>query len=65
MKSMPLADGWNHAFVVDSVATGYTLTSQGKDGIGADCTAGTTNFFNDEICFVNGQFLRYPAGSQQ
>ena len=65
IKNMPTADGWNNTFVVDAIATQYTLYSTGKDGTGINCTAGTTNSFNDEICFVNGQFLRYPAGSQQ
>jgi type II secretion system protein G len=65
IKNMPTADGWNNTFVVDSIATQYTLYSTGKDGAGTTCTAGTTNSFNDEICFINGQFLRYPAGSQQ
>ena len=65
MKNMPTADGWNNTFVVNSIATQYTLYSTGKDGSGSTCTAGTTTSFNDEICFINGQFLRYPAGSQQ
>jgi general secretion pathway protein G len=65
IKSMPAADGWSNAFVVDSVATQYTIYSMGKDGTGNTCTAATTQLFNDEICFINGQFLRYPAGSQQ
>ena len=65
MKNMPTVDGWNNTFSVDTVSTQYTLLSTGKDGTGSTCTAGTTNSFNDEICFINGQFLRYPAGSQQ
>ena len=65
IKNMPTADGWSNTFVVDSVSTQYTLYSMGKDGSGSTCTAGTTTNFNDEICFINGQFLRYPAGSQQ
>ena len=65
MKSMPLKDGWNHPFVVASIATQYTLSSSAKDGTGTDCTAGQTHSFNDEICFINGQFLRYPEGNQQ
>ena len=64
IKNMPVADGWNNTFVVDSITTQYTLYSTGKDGSGATCTAGITRNFNDEICFANGQFLRYPAGSQ-
>jgi type II secretion system protein G len=65
IKNMPTADGWNNTFVVDSIAGQYTIYSTGKDGSGSTCTPGTTNNFNDEICFINGQFLRYPAGSQQ
>ena len=65
IKTMPIADGWSNNFQVDAVATQYTIYSFGKDGSGSTCTAGTTNTFNDEICFINGQFLRYPQGSQQ
>ena len=65
MKIMPTTDGWTKTFQVASATTDYTLYSQGKDGTGNTCTTGTTQSFNDEICFINGQFLRYPAGSQQ
>src|SRR5262245_47674239 len=66
MKNMPQQDGWSHNFVVDSTTTAYTLSSTGKDTTNAsNCAAGTTTTFIDDICFVGGQFLRYPAGSQQ
>jgi type II secretion system protein G len=65
IKVMPEADGWSNPFQVDSAATGYTIYSQGKDGVGINCPPGATSYFNDEICFVNGEFLRYPAGPQQ
>ena len=65
IKSMPTKDGWNHDFVVNSATTQYTIYSTGKDGIGSTCTSAQTNTFNDEICFINGQFLRYPQGVQQ
>jgi general secretion pathway protein G len=65
IKTMPQADGWNHTYVVDCVQAEYTILSQGKDGTGNTCTPGTTATFNDEICFINGQFARYPAGTQQ
>jgi type II secretion system protein G len=65
IKMMPSRDGWANAIQFDSSPTGYTIYSQGKDGIGNSCPPGTTSNFNDEICFVNGQFQRYPAGSQQ
>jgi general secretion pathway protein G len=64
MKNMPVNDGWNYAFQVASATTEYTIYSQGKDGTGTTCTQGTTTLFNDQICFVVGQFVRYPAGSQ-
>ena len=65
IKSMPTADGWANTFQVDSVTTQYTLFSQGKDGATNTCAAAVTSTFNDDICFINGQFLRYPSGSQQ
>ena len=65
IKTMPQMDGWAHTFQVTAATTDYTVYSQGKDGTGTTCTAATTTTFNDEICFVNGQFQRYPAGTQQ
>jgi general secretion pathway protein G len=65
IKLMPSEDGWSNPIQVDSSPTGYTLYSQGKDGIGSSCPPGTTSNFNDEICFVNGQFQRFPSGPQQ
>ena len=65
IKLMPSEDGWLNTFQVDSSNAGYTIYSQGKDGIGNSCPAGTTSNFNDEICFVNGQFQRFPSGPQQ
>ena len=65
MKNMPTTDGWSNTYLIAAASTEYTLYSAGKDGTGSTCTQGTTTNFNDEICFINGQFLRYPAGSQQ
>jgi general secretion pathway protein G len=65
IKVMPTMDAWLNPYQVNSSPTGYTLYSQGKDGIGGGCPPGTTSTFNDEICFVNGQFQRYPSGPQQ
>ena len=65
IKSMPLADGWSTTFVVDSTSTQYTLSSNGKDGTPTSCAAGVTTLFNEDICFANGQFIRYPQGTQQ
>ena len=65
IKTMPTVDGWNNTFQVAAATTQYTIYSTGKDGSGSTCTTATTSLFNDEICFINGQFLRYPQGSQQ
>ena len=65
IKVMPDNDGWNNVFQVDSSTTAYTLYSFGKDGAGTTCTQALTTTFVDQICFVNGQFLRYPQGTQQ
>ena len=40
MKTMPSADGWQNAFLIDSVTTGYTLQSPGKLGANDGCVAG-------------------------
>ena len=64
-NAMPLLDGWSNAFQADSGSTSYTLFSHGKDGTGTNCPPGVTTNFNDEICFVNGRFQRYPSGPQQ
>jgi general secretion pathway protein G len=64
-NAMPLIDGWSNAFQADSSSTSYTIFSQGKDGSGTNCPPGVTSTFNEEICFVNGRFQRYPEGPQQ
>jgi general secretion pathway protein G len=64
-NAMPLTDGWAHAIQADSSLTSYTLYSQGKDGVGTSCPPGIISTFDDQICFVNGRFQRYPAGQQQ
>jgi len=65
IKHMPSEDGWSHTIQVDASPSGYTLYSRGKDNVGNSCPPGTTSNFNDEICFVNGQFQRFPMGPQQ
>jgi general secretion pathway protein G len=66
MKIMPTQDGWSHNFLVNSTTTQYTLQSAGKDGIDSGCVTNTlTSLFTQDICFINGQFLQYPQGSQQ
>jgi len=65
IKAMPLDDGWGHPFQVESSAEGCLIYSFGKDGLGTNCEEAVTTTMNDEICFSNGQFVRYPSGTQQ
>jgi len=66
IKTMPTTDGWSTNFVVDSITTQYTISSNGKDATAQSCAAGTlTTLFSADICFANGQFIQYPQGSQQ
>jgi hypothetical protein len=65
IKLMPSEDGWLNPIQIDSSPAGYTIYSRGKDNTGNSCPPGTTSNFTDEICFVNGQFQRYPSGPQQ
>lgn len=64
IKTMPTTDAWGGEFQVASVGTNYTVYSFGKDGMGSTCTPGETNTFVSEICLVDGQLTRFPAGSQ-
>jgi hypothetical protein len=62
---MPQLDGWNHAWVVDSAATAYTISSSGKDGTASGCVVGAqTTQFNQDICFSHGRFIQVPVGPQ-
>lgn len=65
IKNMPEEDGWGGTFQVDSSTVTYTLYSFGKDGTGTDCANLLTTTFIDQICFIDGQFVRYPEGAQQ
>ncbi len=61
IRVMPTVDGWGNAFEVSSSDAGYEIFSHGKDGVGDDCTPGSTVRFNDEICFADGEFTRAPG----
>ncbi len=66
IKTMPTQDGWRHDFYVNSITTGYTLASGGKDGGGiTGWVGGPTTDFNAPIVFTAGQFAQWPEGVQQ
>jgi len=68
IKNAPAADGWSHSLIFQGdTNTGreYSLISYGKDGVPSSTTGGTTNNFDCDIIFSNGQFFQWPTGSQQ
>src|SRR5512135_401835 len=67
IRVLPLTDGWQSFFTysVDSNKQNYGIVSYGKDGAAGTNTFGETTNFNDDIIFVDGQFVQYPAGAQR
>ena len=67
VRKMPVTDGWNTPFFVQTDANGlaYPIASYGKDHSAGTWVDGakTTNF-NDDIVFLNGQFSQWPEGLQ-
>ena len=73
IQKLPLTDGWNHNFYLNTDATGqgYTIASGGKNGnttpvwvTAGGQTGGKTTNFDDDIIFINGQFIQWPEGLQ-
>jgi len=66
MKTVPTTDGWQNVWDIDSTATGaeYTISSTAKDGAAGTNNGGTTNNFDCDIVFANGQFFQWPQGTQ-
>lgn len=68
IRVLPLTDGWTSFFLYGTNATqqDYMILSPGKDGATQGSpTYGETTNFNDDIIFVDGQFVQYPAGAQR
>jgi type II secretion system protein G len=64
VRILPISDAWNSFFCYGGTAQNYGLVSNGKDGTRGTETWGETTNFNDDIIFVDGQFVQYPAGAQ-
>jgi type IV pilus assembly protein PilA len=68
IRILPTTDGWNSWFLYDSGAAtnnqDYVVYSNGKDGTAGPLTYAETTNFNDDIIFIDGQFVQYPAGAQ-
>jgi general secretion pathway protein G len=66
IRVLPMADGWQSYFFYTSTGQLYGILSAGKDGAkDASVVGGETTDFNNDIIFVNGQFVQYPAGAQR
>jgi len=69
IRVWPAADGWQNVLVYapdTNPGQGYTLRSNGKDGIAEGSpSGGATKSFDCDIVFMNGQFMQWPEGTQQ
>lgn len=67
IRTLPLSDGWQSFFsyAPGTTAQDYGIWSCGKDGKCVAAVGGETTDFNDDIIFVDGQFIQYPAGAQR
>lgn len=69
IRQLPVVDGWNHGILVLSDGENYTIVSPGKDGSSdgdwaGEIEAGPFDTFNHDIVFRNGQFVKWPEGTQ-
>ena len=65
IRVLPLADGWQSYFFYSSTGQLYGIASGGKNGAIEAAIGGETTDFNNDIIFINGQFVQYPAGAQR
>ena len=70
IKKLPLYDGWSNEFAIGDGDQSYAIASYGADG-GEDAagddsvdTPVTTNDFDCDIIFSEGNFIVYPEGVQ-
>ncbi|MEO8055824.1 MAG: prepilin-type N-terminal cleavage/methylation domain-containing protein [Acidobacteriota bacterium] len=65
IRVLPMTDGWQSYFFYATTGQLYGIASGGKDGATQAAVGGETTDFNNDIIFVNGQFIQYPAGAQR
>jgi general secretion pathway protein G len=67
IRVLPCADGWQSYFFYGQGTNqqAYGIASCGKNGTLDTEVGGETTNFNDDIIFINGQFVQYPAGAQR
>jgi general secretion pathway protein G len=68
IRTLPSVDGWKMNYQWVKLTSGddsYTIISYGKDRSTSGCANNTeTKTFAADICFSDGQFVQYPAGTQ-
>ena len=65
IRVLPMSDGWQSYFYYSSANQLYGICSGGKNGATEAAIGGETTDFNNDIIFINGQFVQYPAGAQR
>jgi type II secretion system protein G len=66
IRVLPVTDGWSSYFLYDAAGQQhYQIWSLGKDGAAGTATYLETTNFNDDIIFIDGQFVQYPVGAQR
>ncbi|MFQ5876201.1 MAG: type II secretion system protein [Acidobacteriota bacterium] len=67
LQKVPLTDGWDNPWHIDTNATGtvYTISSYGRDGMPGTNTGGPIGEFTCDIIYSNGAFYQWPAGAQR
>ncbi|MGN6186095.1 MAG: type IV pilin protein [Thermoanaerobaculia bacterium] len=68
VKKVPTFDGWNKEFQVGIATSSYSIISAGADKTFQEAnntgTVATTNDFDCDILFSEGNFVFYPEGVQ-
>jgi type II secretion system protein G len=65
IKKLPTYDGWNNAFMVNnSTQLSYSIESYGADETETTGSVITTHDFDCDIIFSEGNFVKYPEGTQ-
>ncbi len=67
IKKVPKYDGWNTELRVGATTNSYSIRSWGADrqpGVDNTTQFMTTNYYDCDIIFADGQFVQYPDGVQ-
>lgn len=65
LSKVPEADAWGGPLMYGSDGEHFTLRSYGKDGKLSTTIGGQTKNMNEDIVFVDGQFIQWPSGQSK